>query len=309
MMLGRNALGLDIHQHQLRAVRLGRRKEKTVPCAVQVVELEEKSLNPSFSDSNIPDVDAFCAALKQTLDPIAGTRQRLAVALPDRAGQLFLLDLDKSVKNHREGAQVIRWHLRDELPRSMAQRFDLDYQVLQMTDTGQTRVLAAVINEDVRREYEEVIRRAGYAVTTLSFHTPALFNFHQLHQPAEGDYVLVGVQGYQLCLLVVVNHRLVFLRTRTISVDADQAFREISRSLAGYRNDREFFAQIALYVYLDWPVAAQLALHAHLSDFFRKEPIGAALLSAAVKNQSDHINVKALAAAWGAADQLIGRWW
>jgi hypothetical protein len=154
-----------------------------------------------------------------------------------------------------------------------------------------------------------VIRRAGYDVTTLSFHAPSLFNFHQLHQPADCDYVLIGVQGYQLCLMVVVSHKLELLRTRTISVDADLAFREISRTLAGYRNDGEFLAQTALYVYLDWPVAAQLALHAQLADFFRKEPIGAGLLSAEANNQSDHINVKALAAAWGAADQLIGRWW
>ncbi len=308
-MFGKNILGLDIHQHQLRAIRLGRHGKRTVVSAVQMVELEQQSLNPSFSGSNILDSESFSTAIKQTLGPVAGRKQRLAVALPDRAGHLFLLDLDKPVKSRLEGAALIRWHLRDELPHQLAQTINLDYQILQTTDDGLTRVLAAVINEEVRNEYEEAIRRAGYDVTILNFHTQALFNFHLLHQPAQSDYVLIGVQGYQLCLMVVVGNQLVFLRTRTISIDADQAFREVSRTLAGYCNDREFLAQIALYVYLDWPVAEQLELHAQLAGIFHKEPTTSSLLPVKMSNRSDDIHVKALAAAWGAADQLIGRWW
>ena len=306
-MFRRSALGLDIHHDELRAVNLGRVDGKAVPWGVRVVKLDSEIICPSFSDTNIKQVEPFRAAVKEVLGPIAGKTRRLAVALPDRAGKVFLLELEKPIKNRREGAELIRWHLREELPKQTTNRVSLDYQVLDVAVSGRTRVLAAVIKETVLTEYEETIRSAGYDLDLINFHTPALFNCHQIQATEDADYILVGLHGHQLGLMIVVNNSLAFLRSRTVNISPGEAVREISRSLAGYRSDRDFLVQTPVILLLDWPALPRLGLQACIADFFGKEAIVANPVGHIVQNKPAEMNIRSMYPAWGVAERLIAR--
>ena len=306
-MFRRSVLGLDIHHDELRAVNLKRVDGKAVPCAARVVKLDPEIICPHFSDINIPQIEPFRAAVTEVLVPIAGKTRRLAVALPDRAGKVFLLELEQPIKNRREGAELIRWHLREELPKQTTNQICLDYQVVDVAASGRTRVLVAVIKETVLTEFEEALRLAGYDVDLISFHSPALFNCHQIQATTDADYILIGLHGQQLCLMIVVRNRLVFLRSRTVNMNAEEAVREISRTLAGYRSDRDFLAQTPVILLLDWTALPRLGLQACIADYFGKEAIVANPMGHIVQNKPADMNIRSIYPAWGVAERLIVR--
>ena len=250
-MLQRTYLGLEIRQHELRAVAVQRQGKNITLVGGQVSELPDAVLQPVFNTPNILQTEQFVAALQSLLGPLAKREQRIAVALPDRAGQLFLLDLETPFKNRAEGVEIIRWHLQGQLPISSHQ-VALDFQVLEEKESGHKNILAAVINQDVLSQYENLFKQAGYAATVIDFHSLALYNAYRTKIDLGRDFILIGVDGYQLSILVFVNHVLNFCRVREISQEPQKVFQELNRSLINYRNEQSAFSRMSVYLHSDW---------------------------------------------------------
>ena len=252
MMLHRTYLGLEIRQQGLRAIAVQRRGKNIALVGGQTLALAETVLQPGFSELNIAQPGPFVNAVKELLIPLAKRDNRIAVALPDCSGQLFLLDIETPFKNRVEGSEMIRWHLKDLLP-VQSNRVALDFQILQETESGQKRVLVAVITRDVLAQYENLLEESGYAAAVVDFHSLALYNAYRMKIDLGRDFILIGVDGGQLSLLIFVNQILTFSRVRPISHDPRQVFQELSRSLVNYRHELSAFNRLTVYLHSDWP--------------------------------------------------------
>lgn len=250
-MLHRTYLGLEIRQHALRAVAVQRRSKNVALVGGQVLALPEAVLQPGFKVPNVSQPEQFVAALQELLGPLAKRDNRIAVALPDSAGQLFLLDLETPFKNRAEGIELLRWRLKDKLP-ALSSRVALDFQVLEEKESGHKRILAAVINPEVLSQYESLFEQAGYAATIIDFHSLALYNAYRTKIDLGRDFILIGVDGCQLSILVFVNQVLNFCRVRVINQEPSKIFQELSRSLVNYRNTQPAFSRMAVYLHSDW---------------------------------------------------------
>ncbi|MBN2793097.1 MAG: pilus assembly protein PilM [Desulfuromonadales bacterium] len=305
-MLQRTYLGLEICQQGLRAIAVQRRAKQIALVDGQTLALADAVVQPGFKELNIANPELFVQAVQKLLAPLAKRDNRIALALPDRAGQLFLLDIETPFKNRAEGAEMIRWQLKDRLP-VPTNRVALDFQILQTRESGQKMVLAAVLSKEVLAQYEALIEQAGYAAAVVDFHCLALYNAYRTKIDPGRDFILVGVDGSQLSLLIFVNQVLIFSRQRTIHQDPRQVFQELNRTLVNYRHELPAFNRLAVYLHSDWPV--QEALLQAVTAVFDQDV--QCLISPVSKLMNGHqlsfggAEASGMAAALGVAERMI----
>lgn len=249
MILKRTYLGLEIQNRELRAVTVRRQGKGIQAVAANRFDMPADWLRPGFSSPNISAPEQFVAALKQLLETLAGRDKRIAVALPDQTGSLLLLELETPFKNRREGLDIIRWQLKDQLPGK--NRLALDYQILEEQESGAKKVLVAALSQDVLEHYEALIEQAGYAATAIDFHSSALYSAYRAKIDFGRDFVLVGMDGGQLTMLVVCNQIPVFYRGRHVDHDPQRLFQELNRSLVACRKEQTHLSRLPVYLHLD----------------------------------------------------------
>src|SRR5271154_4345243 len=132
--------------------------------AVARGDLPEGAVTPGLKAGNIVDKAAVVAAVRRSLDAIAGTgRERLrdvTVVVPDSAVRVLFVDFDQLPSKAVEALPVVRFRLKKLLP------FDADdamvsYQVMS-SEKGAVKLLAVAMPKAVLEEYEAVVLAAGY---------------------------------------------------------------------------------------------------------------------------------------------------
>lgn len=128
--------------------------------AVTQVSLRAGALLPSLKIPNLADRVAVAAALRSALERVAAQSRDVTLVLPDAAVRVVLLDFDTMPSKKDDADSVVRFRLKRMLP------FDSDtaavsYQVMSEA-RGSVSVLAVAMPLDLRSEYEQAVREAGY---------------------------------------------------------------------------------------------------------------------------------------------------
>ncbi|NOY12346.1 MAG: hypothetical protein GXP51_01225, partial [Deltaproteobacteria bacterium] len=256
-MLRRNYLGLEISRGGLQAIALQRRGSGVALSGGQTLRFGEGVLLPTVLKANVRQPEQFVDAVREVLLPLAKREKRLAVALPDAAGHIFLLDIETPFKSHAEGLEIVRWQLKDLLPAQLL-RSVIDYQVLERRESGNRRVLVSVLAEEVLRQYEDLLERAGFAAALVDFRALNLYNAYRSRIDLGAKFILVGVDDQQLCMLAFENHLLDFCRTKTVPQDPEKIFQELNRSMVGYRRAHPSFARSTVHLHTSWEQTDEL---------------------------------------------------
>jgi type IV pilus assembly protein PilM len=307
-MLRRTYLGLEIRQHELRAIAVQRGGKNITLAGGQTLALSDAVIQPAFKVANVLAPEQFVMALKQLLGPLAKRERRIAVSLPDRSGQLFLLELETPFNHRTEGIELLRWHLKDKLP-AQPKRVALDFQVLEENEAGHKRLLAAVIDQDVLSQYESLLEQAGYVATMIDFHSLALYSAYRTTVDLGEDFILVGVDDCQLSIMAFVNRILEFHRAKETSREPQKVFQEISRSLVNYRNKQPAFNHMDVFLHSDWQ--DQDNLFTAVSSAFDQEvqqlPSPVSKLINGHQSAFTDAEARGMAAALGVAERMIER--
>jgi type IV pilus assembly protein PilM len=134
--------------------------------AVARADVAADAMMPGLKLGNIVDRASVVAAVRKTLDEVAGrgsergVGRHVTVVVPDAAVRVLLLDFDQLPSKVAEALPVVRFRLKKLLP------FDADmamvsYQVMS-SEKGVVRVMAVAMPKDVLDEYESVVAAAGY---------------------------------------------------------------------------------------------------------------------------------------------------
>ncbi len=307
-MFRRNYLGLEIRREGLRAIAVKRRGSGVALSGGQTLRLSDGVLLPTVMEPNIRKPEQFVEAVREVLLPLAKREKRIAVALPDSAGHVFLLDVDNPFKNHAEGLDIVRWQLKSLLPPQMTD-IAVDFQVLEERESGGRRVLTSVLAKDVLRQYEELLTSAGFEAALVDFHSLNLYNAYRSRIELGADFFLVGVDGNQLCMLGFENQLLDFSRVKSIVEDPERIFQEINRSMVGYRRAHSAFSRSTVYLHSSWEQTDGL-LDAVSSAFERDVvllPSPLHQLADAKKLKISSAEANGMAAAIGVAERMIQR--
>jgi len=124
------------------------------------VVLGEGAFRPGLRGSAAVDRRAVVEAVRQALEKVFDKGRETTLVVPDASVRVLLLDFDALPTKPVEALPVVRFRLRKLLP------FDSDeaavsYQIMS-TARGMVRVLAVAMPSDVLKEYEGIVRDAGF---------------------------------------------------------------------------------------------------------------------------------------------------
>lgn len=131
-----------------------------VMVALGRVSLSEGAFRPGLRGGAAVDRRAVVEAVRQALEKVFDKNRAITLVVPDASVRVLLLDFDSLPSKPVEALPVVRFRLRKLLP------FDSDeaavsYQIMS-TARGMVRVLAVAMPNDVLREYEGMVRDAGF---------------------------------------------------------------------------------------------------------------------------------------------------
>jgi type IV pilus assembly protein PilM len=304
-MIRRTYLGLDIRCGELRAVALHRHGRSARLANGRLLPMADDILQPTLRRANILDRRRFISALQEVLHPLADNEERIAVSLPEGAGRLLLSEVEQAFASREEGAEILRWQLKNQLP-DEARDVQLDFQVVGIGQSGRTRLLVGLISRSVLQDYEDIIAEAGYGAQLIDFHPLNLYNFYRQRLEMGSDFVLVGVDRQTLSLQFYQDRLLGFFRACDIQSDPALIFQELNRSLAGQKEKFPGFGRSPVFVHCDWPETGEVM--AAVNSVFGRD---SALLEAEVQQlttvplELPAWRLRGLAAAIGAAERLL----
>ena len=304
-MIYRTYIGLDLQSSVMRAVSMRRRGMSLNLIDGRMIGLEQGVLSPSFRRENILDEDAFVSAVREILDPISGSEERISLALPERAGRILLTQVETPLVNKVEGIEILKWQLRDALPADG--ELQLDYQIVDRDESGRQHVLVTCITSDVLNQYEDCFNRAGYGAEKIDFRSLCQFNYYRKRLDSDDDFVLILVDEQALVIQIYQGSVPVYHRACEISGDVESIYRELSRVLSGERSRLGGLRRETIYLHSIQ--AGNDELIAVLKSLFERDSIllldpelsrlGAPPLSL------DKHQMRSLITAVGAADRLL----
>ena len=159
------------------------------------------------------------AAVKKALENVANKERRTTLVLPDAAVRVLLLDFDQLPTKTVEALPVVRFRLKKLLP------FDADdavvsYQIMSQS-RNLVRVLAVAIPKEVLREYEGMVREAGFEPGAV---LPSTLAACAGLTEAEGATLIVNAGESSITTAIVQGGILLLHRTVDLSNEPDTEF-------------------------------------------------------------------------------------
>lgn len=247
--MSRTYVGVDVQPEGLYLAALQRGRPHDRLCGLRFESLEGV-IEVSRRQPNVRDARRFVEGLRRGVDALAGQEERIALSLPDRAGRLYLTEIDTPFKNHAEGIDILKWRLKANLPAAPAQT-QLDYQVLTKRDDGRQRCIVVAMARPVLEQYEDLINEAGRYAIQIDFHSLNLYNYYRPRLDPGDEFILVSLEHDLLGLQYVLGQTLCYQRTRACKLSTDTAFREITRTLVDAQTAFPGVKRCPVYAHLD----------------------------------------------------------
>ena len=181
---------------------------------------------PGIAEPNVRAPEAVIAAVRYALGQITSRSRAVTIVLPDAVVRVFILDFDSLPPKAADANVVLRFRLRKVVPFSLDDAA-LTFQVLKQDKEG-CKVLAAVMPAAVLKEYEDLVREAGYEPGAVLSSTLAALEAIDSIAP-----MLIANMS-QHTLTTVITHGNDLLLYRTIDLPQDPGLRlfEVQRGIA-----------------------------------------------------------------------------
>ena len=227
--MSRFFVGVDVQSSGLYLAALQRNRPHARLVGLRFESLDGV-LETSSQQPNIRDARRFIEGLRRGVDALAGQEERIALSLPDRCGRIYLTEIDATFKSHDEGADILKWRLKGNLPAPPAQ-VKIDFQVLERRDDGRQRCIVAAISQAVLEQFEDLTNEAGRHAVQIDFHSLNLYNYYRPRLDLGDEFILVSLEHGLLGLHYVLGHGMNYQRVRELKLTTERAFREITRTL------------------------------------------------------------------------------
>lgn len=248
-MMRRTYIGVDIGSDQLTAVAMQRGRPAARLLGVKREALAG-ALQASSRRPNVTEPRRFVEALRRVIDPLAGREERVAVTLPDRAGRIYLLEVETPFKSHQEGVEILKWRLKGSLP-AQPQLVQLDYQLLERREDGRIRCVVAALAKPVLEQYEELMVAAGRHAVQVEFHSQSLYNYYRPRLDLGEEFLLLGVERGLLSVIYVAGRALAYQRVREVPPEPELLFRELVRTLTEAAASCPSLVRCPVFAHLD----------------------------------------------------------
>ncbi|TWJ19149.1 type IV pilus biogenesis protein PilM [Geobacter argillaceus] len=237
MFLKTKAIGLEIAHEGATIALAGKRRGLPVLERCESVSFPAGTLRLSLKEPNIIDRPFMVGQLRELHARLLTNQKQVSLSLPDAAGRVMLLDLETRLKSKEEGADLIRWKLKKNLPIDISE-IHLDYQILRERESGELSALVALVSRSVITQYEEIVSEVGLEPIRIDFTT---FNLVRLFLRMVGQENTAVILWYKGVISILIFHDgvLEFFRAKEIfegSFETNRVFRELNSSFLVYRD-------------------------------------------------------------------------
>ncbi|PLX81142.1 MAG: hypothetical protein C0616_05850 [Desulfuromonas sp.] len=254
----RKYIGLAISGGELRAVSLLRHGRQSKLAGGRLLTLSDGIWDPSPYQPNIKDVARFIARLREVITPLAGHEKRIALSLPASCARVVVAEFETVFKNKEEGAQLIRWQMKNSLP-GPSQDAVVDFQRLNTLENGRQRYLVAAMAGAVLEQYEAALEGAGLHGLNIAFQPLHIGQFYHRRLDTAEPTLLVALEGGELSLQCYQEKLLRFFRQRRVQQQPEAVFQEINRSLSAMQEEFPNLSRAGILLHSDWEQQEGLA--------------------------------------------------
>jgi type IV pilus assembly protein PilM len=192
----------------------------------QFQPLTSGAIVPGISEPNVRAPEAVVSAIRDALGQVAPRSRAVTIVLPDAVVRVFILDFDSLPAKAADANVVLRFRLRKVVPFSLDDAA-LTFQVLKQDKEG-CKVLAAVMPAPVLREYEDLVRKAGYEPgAVLSSSLAALEAIDSI-----GPMLIANMSQQTLTTVITHGNDLLLYRTMDLPQDLGSRLYEVQRGIA-----------------------------------------------------------------------------
>lgn len=268
-------IGLSLSKMGLRAVKIKRRRGKTLIIGWTEQCWPSACLQPGYTKPNVIGEKTFMAGVGMVTKSLSLRNCGVALSLTDTVGKTLITTLNEPLKRGQEGINLLQWHVRDQLPFD-AYNSRLAYQVIDRDPDGKTRVLVSAACNEVLEQYENLLAASGLISSAILFESLSLMHFFHGRWMPGGYCLLILWSSATLNLQLFRDGRLLACRNRPAPRSEPRMFQEVSQTLIGWEKN--------------WPESVEAPAYLHTTagnDGWKKTlegALGRALLPA---TQSD----------------------
>jgi hypothetical protein len=174
-----------------------------------IFPLERGVIEPSFSNKNIKNPAVLEKKIKQGLEKLHLSDNKIACLIPELSLKAFVFSFDSlpSSREHRE--RIIRFRVKKQIPLLPADaRFSFD----RIRSNGSGRMFVAVARSSIIQEYEDLFSKLRLKVRAVG--VPTLSLFYLLNRAKERDLLIINIEKDSLSLIAGLNSEVAMYRLK-----------------------------------------------------------------------------------------------
>jgi hypothetical protein len=174
-----------------------------------ILPLERGVIEPSFSDKNIKNPDLLEKKIKQGLEKLHLSDNKIACLIPELSLKAFVFSFDSLPSSREQRERIIRFRVKKQIPLLPDDaRFSFD----RIRSNSSSKILVAVARASIIKEYEDLFSKFRLKIRTVGI--PTLSLYYLLNGEKERDLLLINIEEDSLSLIAGLNSEVAMYRLK-----------------------------------------------------------------------------------------------
>jgi Tfp pilus assembly PilM family ATPase len=174
-----------------------------------IFPLEKGVIEPSFSNKNIKNPALLEKKIKQGLEKLHLSSNKIACLIPELSLKAFVFSFDSLPYSREQRERIIRFRVKKQIPLLPGDaRFSFD----RISSNSSSKILVAVARASIVQEYEDLFSKLRLKVRAVGI--PTLSLYYLLNREEERDLLLINIEEDSLSLLAGVNSEVAMYRLK-----------------------------------------------------------------------------------------------
>jgi hypothetical protein len=174
-----------------------------------IFPLEEGVIKPSFSNKNIKNPALLEKKIKQGLEKLHLSDNKIACLIPELSLKAFVFSFDSLPSSREQRERIIRFRVKKQIPLLPDDaRFSFD----RIRSNSSSKMLVAVTRASIIKEYEDLFSKLRLKLRVVG--VPTLSLYYLLNREKERDLLLINIEEDSLSLIAGLNSEVAMYRLK-----------------------------------------------------------------------------------------------
>jgi Tfp pilus assembly PilM family ATPase len=174
-----------------------------------ILPLEKGIIQPSFSNKNIKNPALLEKKIKQGLEKLHLSDNKIACLIPEVSLKAFVFSFDSLPSSREQRERIIRFRVKKQIPLLPDDaRFSFD----RLRSNSSAKIFVTVARASIIQEYEDLFSKLHLKVRALG--VPTLSLYYLLNKEEERDLLLINIEEDSLSLIAGLNSEVAVYRLK-----------------------------------------------------------------------------------------------